>query len=227
MRVVLNYLHAMLTKRAKQEWIALIELLKYFSGILGTDDSSDTKIRIIENKLSDNMRAMKSSLKRVSDEAELRDLLWRILEIFDIQSFKNHFPHYRRGNYLKELISSTANHIWKEYAEHGDWLKAVQAFCGELSIPIMTVHKSKGLEYDTVVFVGLEDSAIWNFANLQDEETCTFFVALSRAKRRVIFTYSNVRNTGRNESRQIQSKNNLRPLYEILRNSGIVMEYNK
>jgi DNA helicase-2/ATP-dependent DNA helicase PcrA len=91
----------------------------------------------------------------------------------------------------------------------------------------MTVHKSKGLEYDTVVFVGLEDSAIWNFANLQDEETCTFFVALSRAKRRVIFTFSNVRNTGRNESPQTQRKDNLNPLYEVLRNSGIVTEHNK
>lgn len=226
-RVILNYLYAMLSKKARQEWIDLLDLLKYFRGILGYDDSSNTQAIIIERELSDSMQVAGQLLGQVTDNEKLEDLLWSILNIFDVQSFKNHFPHYRRGNYLKELFVSTARHIWKEYEAHRDWLKAVQSFCGELSIPIMTIHKSKGLEYDTVVFVGLEDSAIWNFPNQQDEETCTFFVGLSRAKRRVIFTFSNIRNTGFNGSPQAQSRNKLNPLYEILRNSGIVTEYNK
>lgn len=36
---------------------------------------------------------------------------------------------------------------------------AIENFCGDHSIPIMTIHKSKGLEYNAVYFVGLEDSA--------------------------------------------------------------------
>ncbi|WP_274381128.1 3'-5' exonuclease [Staphylococcus pseudintermedius] len=40
----------------------------------------------------------------------------------------------------------------------------VQEFCGEYSIPIMTIHKSKGLEYHTVVFIGVEDDAFWSFS---------------------------------------------------------------
>jgi DNA helicase II / ATP-dependent DNA helicase PcrA len=51
----------------------------------------------------------------------------------------------------------------------------------------MTIHKSKGLEYHTIIFIGLEDGAFWTFQRQPDEDKCAFFVALSRAKERVIF----------------------------------------
>ena len=35
---------------------------------------------------------------------------------------------------------------------------------------MMTIHKSKGVEYDTIIFVGLDDRAWWNFANQAEEE---------------------------------------------------------
>lgn len=58
-----------------------------------------------------------------------------------------------------------------------DWMLAIENFEGLHSVPIMTIHKSKGLEYDAVYFVGLEDSAFWSFKNQPDEDRCTFFVA--------------------------------------------------
>ena len=79
----------------------------------------------------------------------------------------------------------------------------------------MTIHKSKGLEYQTVIFIGLEDSAFWNFRNQKEEEVNNFFVAMSRAKRRLIFTFTDIRNDRRNSWTTIQS------LYEILRNRGL------
>ena len=54
----------------------------------------------------------------------------------------------------------------------------------------MTIHKSKGLEYHTVIFVGLHQNAFWGYRNNQEEETNAFFVALSRARERVFFTRS-------------------------------------
>jgi superfamily I DNA/RNA helicase len=83
----------------------------------------------------------------------------------------------------------------------------------------MTIHKSKGLEYDTIIFIGLEDNAFWNFRNQVDEETSNFFVALSRAKKRVIFTFTRNRNSRQN------SQSGISDLYDVLRGSGIVNEY--
>ena len=54
----------------------------------------------------------------------------------------------------------------------------------------MTIHKSKGLEYHTVIFMGLDDSASrWNYKRDPEEGRSTFFVAFSRAKQRVLFTF--------------------------------------
>ena len=83
----------------------------------------------------------------------------------------------------------------------------------------MTIHKSKGLEFDTVVFLGLEDGQWWTFRSQSEEEKCAFFVAFSRAIRRVIFTYSDVRDT--RWGRKAQGKRDVNALYDILKNAGV------
>ena len=75
----------------------------------------------------------------------------------------------------------------------------------------MTIHKSKGLEYHTVIFAGLEDSALFSFATQTHEETATFFVAFTRAKQRVVFSYC--------ESRG--DRFTIAPLYELLASAGV------
>lgn len=76
----------------------------------------------------------------------------------------------------------------------------------------MTIHKSKGLEFDTVILVGLEDGAF--FSNNR-EDLCTFFVALSRAKDRVLITNCQKRD-GRNQF-MIKTKR----IYDILRRASV------
>jgi len=41
--------------------------------------------------------------------------------------------------------------------------------------------------------VGLEDGAFWTFEKQPNEDKCAFFVALSKAKERVVFTFSKTR----------------------------------
>jgi superfamily I DNA/RNA helicase len=49
----------------------------------------------------------------------------------------------------------------------------------------MTVHKSKGLEFHTVVGVGIENES---FFNSDDVERSVFFVMISRAKERLFLS---------------------------------------
>jgi superfamily I DNA/RNA helicase len=62
----------------------------------------------------------------------------------------------------------------------------------------------------------IEDSAFWNFKRASDEEIRNFFVALSRAKQRAIFTFTKVRNKKSNTA------NDIRSLYGVLSESKLV-----
>jgi len=75
----------------------------------------------------------------------------------------------------------------------------------------MTVHKSKGLEYDTVLFLGLDDQMWWSYNPGNPEGIATFFVALSRAKQRAIFTFCQSRGT----------RTRIADLYALLRTAGV------
>lgn len=54
----------------------------------------------------------------------------------------------------------------------------------------MTIHKCKGLEFDTVIILGVEKETFWG---KPIEERSAFFVGISRAKNRLYLTVSNYR----------------------------------
>lgn len=78
-------------------------------------------------------------------------------------------------------------------------------------MPLMTVHKSKGLEYDTILFVGLDDAMWWSHSAGNPEGIATFFVALSRAKQRAVFTFC----------RERGQRNRVADLYALLTAAGV------
>jgi superfamily I DNA/RNA helicase len=103
--------------------------------------------------------------------------------------------------------------------------EAVHNLKGLDSIPVMTIHKSKGLEFNTVIFVGLEDGAFWNYHREPDEDRSVFFVALSRAIKRVVFTLCDNRPDG-GGSMQPTSSEKIADIYEKLQESNLVSVQN-
>jgi superfamily I DNA/RNA helicase len=62
-----------------------------------------------------------------------------------------------------------------------------------------------------VIFVGLDDGAWFAFQTQTKEETCGFFVAFTRAKQRVVFSYCSSR----------AQRNAVAPLYTLLKSAGV------
>lgn len=61
------------------------------------------------------------------------------------------FPEYSQGKYLNDVLNRFAKLFWDELEKTSiDLNMSIEQFKGLHSIPIMTIHKSKGLEYDTV-----------------------------------------------------------------------------
>lgn len=61
-------------------------------------------------------------------------------------------------------------------------------------IPIITVHQSKGLEFDTVFLAGIQNNTFPSYMAIKEgnlaEEKRVFYVAITRAKKRLVITYN-------------------------------------
>ena len=134
-------------------------------------------------------------------------------------------PNYKNKATLESVINNLQDVLIENYNSTSSFLLALDMLVGKDTIPVMTIHKSKGLEYQSVIFIGLEDGAFWSFQKQPDEDKCSFFVALSRAKERVIFTFSRQRE-GKFGMRQ-QSITNISVIIEQLQSSGVVSTVEK
>lgn len=170
----------------------------------------------LQNQIFDLRNKLKNMIEHKCD---ISDIINTINSFLDTNRIKAYFPTYSQGKYFDTILDRFIKLFNIEFAEaHQNWQNTIDNFCGLNSIPIMTIHKSKGLEYSAVYFVGLEDSAFWNFKNQPEEDRCTFFVALSRAKCSVTFTFSNVRSGLKYPK---QKKDAINEFFELLQNSGI------
>jgi DNA helicase II / ATP-dependent DNA helicase PcrA len=134
-------------------------------------------------------------------------------------AFRTVCPQYRRGSYLNDTVANLGKALTAASSTSTTAREAVDEVVGFDVLPAMTIHKSKGLEFHTVIFLGLEDSQWWAFANQADEEKRGFFVAFSRASERVYFTFSDVRDE--RWGRRPQRKAQIGDLYTILKKAGI------
>lgn len=198
------------------DWDYIYDILCELDGI---DESCNPQIikdfiRKVELMINDTKKKL-----NITYEEQFSDLVDSTIKYISYEKFASKFQQYKSRDYFDNLVDQFKRLVWIEYDETKDWIKAIDNFEGKNSIPIMTIHKSKGLEYDTIFFVGLEDSAFWNFKNQPDEDRCAFFVALSRAKRRIDFTFSSNRPT---KFSNIQKHDCINEFYELFKNTGIV-----
>ncbi|MGN0351974.1 MAG: UvrD-helicase domain-containing protein [Roseburia sp.] len=173
----------------------------------------------MQSKLFDKSDELKIQMTKNCSRENLCNVLNGIMEFLDVSKIKAKFPAYRQGNYLEELIAKFENLFWEDLnAANCDWQLATENFRGFHSVPIMTIHKSKGLEYSSVYFVGLEDSAFWNFRHQPEEDRCAFFVALSRAKKAITFTYCKRRTTF---PKPVQRHDEINEFFDLLQRPGM------
>lgn len=76
---------------------------------------------------------------------------------------------------------------------------------GKIRIPIITVHQAKGLEYENVFIAGLHEGRFPSFRAIKskdlDEEKRTFYVGITRAKKRLYLSYNRDGGYGRRNTK--------------------------
>lgn len=214
--LIINTLKAALNVKDSDAWIFIRDAKIFFEGKSST--FNPISIDKLRKKLKLMLRDINIGLNGVSDPQELAKLLSEIVDFYDLNKIKKHYPQYSQGQYINKLREDLTNYLYQYYSSTNDWLSAISSFEGHDSIPIMTIHKSKGLEFEVVFFVGFDDNSFWSFASQEAEDTCTFFVGLSRSKRQLCFTFSENR-FGSN-----RTNTNISILYQMLKESGVVEE---
>lgn len=142
----------------------------------------------------------------------------KIINFFSIDKIKALYPVYSQGDFFINIVKKIINLLWNEFILSKDWIVAIENFLGLHSIPIMTIHKSKGLEYRAIYFIGLEDGAFWNFRNQSLEDRCAFFVALSRAKEYLSFSFCSYRHILKYPH---QTHSNINEFFELLQSPNV------
>lgn len=185
-RLIVDYLSCLYGRREPKAWIRLMNQLIPFA---------DEDIQLNARKDLDQF------IKQQRKEIAIVELVegpfsgwWKFVQAFlkqvsieTLTSFSHDYESYDR---LKEVVLDTKARIEELLNMDPDLPKALERFSDDQAVRIMTIHKSKGLEFDSVIIMAVENEIF--FGN-QDENRCAYFVGVSRAKKRLVLTYADQR----------------------------------
>ncbi|MEU4373115.1 ATP-dependent helicase [Pseudonocardia alni] len=98
---------------------------------------------------------------------------------------------YEEDGSLAEAQAKVIAQIETVFGSSSTLLGGLSRLTDEDSVRILTIHKSKGLEFDTVVVMAVEEETFWS--QDKDAERAAFFVAVSRARRQLVLTSTEYR----------------------------------
>lgn len=166
-------------------WRQVLATLTRIHGVMGDE--------VGQRRVSDDLSALTVSLRswleaNPPNVTSPRDAVKHVLSLLDIGALrrfvKSAAPYEELGIVTDAFIARLA----AVAPTSSSWTDALDEFECADAVVLLTAHRSKGLEYHTVFFLGLDDQQWWAHAQDPVESTATFFVGLSRAAQRIIFT---------------------------------------
>lgn len=171
----------------KEKWhgplLKFVEMIEGFRSQVGNYSIRDLAIHILEKSGYYERLEASDPLERESRSENLGQLMNGIAQYEeDRQDWEVERQPTLQG-YLEDVALLTDVDLWKEEQDR---------------VPLMTVHAAKGLEFDVVFVVGMEEGLFpYERANDEwadvEEERRLFYVALTRAAKQVYLFYSGMR----------------------------------
>ncbi|WP_186151776.1 UvrD-helicase domain-containing protein [Burkholderia gladioli] len=208
-KIAVAFLRLGSTRRAADSWqlasTALLEIRAIADGDNGGEARTEDELTTFIATLRADMANLPPSAASAQAFAD------RVYAFLNLAAIARTYVEYSTGDLLSIMAEAFKLHVAASANGAPTWTDTLDVFEGLGQIPLMTVHKSKGLEYDTIVFVGLDDQAWWAHRPGNPEGLATFFVALSRAKQRAIFAFC--RERGRRQR--------VAELFQLLTEAGV------
>ncbi|PPE60752.1 DNA-dependent helicase II [Pectobacterium brasiliense] len=185
-RLIVDYLSCLYGQREPKAWIRLINQLVPFA-----DEEIQTSVRKGLDQLIRKHRKEASDAKKSdSPFSEWWKFSRAFLKHISLPTLVALSPDYESHERLKQVVRDARARIKDLLLIESDLPLALKRFTDDQAVRILTIHKSKGLEFDSVVIMAVENET---FFGKSEEERCAFFVGVSRAKRRLILTHTNKR----------------------------------
>lgn len=185
-RLIVDYLSCLYGQREPKAWVRLMNQLIPFA-----DEDIQSSAR------KDIDRLLKQQRKEIAlaEQVDAAFTGWwertsEFLKLVGIETLVSLSPDYESHDRLKEVVRDARARILELLKLDSDLPKALERFSDDQAVRILTIHKSKGLEFDSVIIMAVENEI---FFGDQDENRCAFFVGVSRAKKRLILTHADKR----------------------------------
>lgn len=185
-RIILDLVEFLTRKHGGALWSTAMGHFAAAKGIeLQDNESSERQLAELvdafhkSNQLDSSIRPDATMVKRVVTAIE---------NALGLEHLRRLAPQYETGIFF-DSIRKACLEFFTECAENtASWNLAIDRYRGIGQVPLLTITKSKGLEYDLVVLLGLNDNEWWSFALDTEEGHSLFFVAASRARERLVLT---------------------------------------
>lgn len=185
-RLIVDYLNCLYSQREPKAWVRLINQLIPFA-----EDETQSSTRKDIDRLIRHQRK-EISKADLADDPHLRwwSFVVDFLKNISLDTLTALSPDYESNERLEQVVQDTKRHIEELLENEPNLSKALDRFSDDQAVRILTIHKSKGLEFDSVIILAVENEIF--FGN-QAENRCAFFVGVSRAKRRLVLTHADQR----------------------------------
>lgn len=208
-QAVIDGLDLLLRARGGALWARVLEFLTDIEGISDEDDAE--RLQAIVGRLdafhSNNRIDDPDDLAQPNEAARLLEIVERFLGFGPLKASA---PQYQQGEFFEAIRKATRSFLVECMGDDVTWREGIARFRGENQVPLMTITKSKGLEYDLVILLGLDDDQWWSFKNNPNEGHSTFFVGASRARDRLFMTICRGKQTQK-----------ISEIYELLQKAGV------
>lgn len=124
---------------------------------------------------------------KTAEPAAWRTVVQKFLDLVSRSVLIALSPGYQQGTRLDDLIEEALEVFGRELAVDGDAVQAIRRLSEIDAIRFLTIHKCKGLEFEKVIVLGVEEQLFWGDPT---EAISEFFVAISRAKQHLVMTHA-------------------------------------
>lgn len=186
--LVFNFIRVIAEDRQPE---AYAELMKVVNRSSASEDGALRFDSQLKRTLRETRAIVRDPKFKKDELAVWTSLVYQFLQLISRPTLIALSSGYRQGTRLDDIIQQALEAFGKELTVDGEPTEALKRLSGTDAIRFLTIHKCKGLEFEKVIVLGVEEELFWS-----SDSTAVmseFFVAISRTKQHLVLTHTSHR----------------------------------